>query len=232
MANIQRKIYIIPVVVIIAIILFIVLPVVAGDFQSPPKDYQFGNNFDSHQETKLKRDKSGNPESLTGSLYIIFTGEVASGLSVARHPGPSEDCNIPETGCIVGWSVTAVPGYAKFLYHGGVNGDDHAIWMWNRVDFPQPGSYTHFHWISEGAGDEVGADPRAAGGDASCDADGASALIPDDECYGWFIEIRAVRAFAFEHGNEIIPVMTGLDNATHMNLVSNYPEGAGITNTR
>jgi len=232
MTNIKHKINIHSMAVTIAMVLFISSPAVAADFQSPPKDYKFGNNFDSHQETKFKRGKAGNPESLTGSLFIVFTGATESDLPVARHPTPSEDCNLPETGCVVGWSITAVPGYAKFLYHGGVNGDDHAFWMWNRVDFPQPGSYTHFHWISPGAGDELGADPRAKAGDPSCTADGASALVPNEECYGWFIEIRAVREFAFEHGNEIIPVMPGLDNATHINLVSNYAADENIKNTR
>lgn len=224
MITTQIKINIIPMAVIIPIMWFIAQPAFAGGFQSPPKDYRFGNNFDSHQETKLKRDKDDYPESLTGSLFIIFTGGIDgdSELPIARHPHQDDDCNDPETGCVVGWSITGVPGYAKFLYHNGVNGRDHAVWMWNRIDFPQPGSFTHFHWISPGAGDENGGDPRAEYGDASCDADAAGDLVPNDECYGWFLELRAVREFAFEHGDEIVPVRPGLDNATHINLVSNY----------
>ena len=108
--------------------------------------------------------------------------------------------------------------------------------MANREDFPQPGSYTHFHWISEGAGDEDSADPRVSDPDfePNCNESGAGGLVPNTNCFGWFIEISAVREFAFEHGNEIILVRPGLDNATHMNLVSDYEhydEGT-ITPTR
>jgi hypothetical protein len=49
---------------------------------------------------------------------------------------------------------------------------------------------------------------------------------------GWFLEIEAVMEFAFQHGIEVVPVYSGMDNATHVNLVTNYAEVPGITYTR
>ncbi|MGV7225096.1 MAG: hypothetical protein ACQ9MH_26720 [Nitrospinales bacterium] len=104
--------------------------------------------------------------------------------------------------------------------------------MVNRVDIPQPGSFTHFHWI--GADSD---DPRALAAEVplQCDVDMAGELdnnAEDVTCPGWFLEIRTVREFAFEHGGETVPVRPGLDNATHLNLVTNYEEIPGITETR
>jgi len=102
--------------------------------------------------------------------------------------------------------------------------------MVNRVDIPQPGSFTHFHWITT-----TSSDPRAETVPANCDVEMAGQLEDNAEnvvCPGWFLEIRAVRRFAFEHGGEMVPVRPGIDNATHLNLVTNYPEMLGITSTR
>ena len=60
--------------------------------------------------------------------------------------------------CVVGWDMDGQPGAAKFLYHDGVNGNDHPVWMVNRAEeagapapgmvIPQPGYYSHYHWIT------------------------------------------------------------------------------------
>jgi hypothetical protein len=239
MTNTQYKIDIIPFAVIITIMLFIASPVIAGGFQSPPKDFLFDNHIDTHQENKLKFDRAGDPKRLKGSFYIIFTDDPPdpeSGLPVARHPrgvGNGEDCNDKATGCVVGWSMKGVPGEAKFLYHSGVNGDDHPVWMVNRVDIPQPGSFTHFHWIGA-----LSNDPRALAlaeeFPSECDVETAGELVANAICPGWFLEIRAVRKFAFKHGGETVAVRPGLDNATHLNLVTNYEDDVvpEITATR
>ena len=103
--------------------------------------------------------------------------------------------------------------------------------MVNRVDILQPGSFTHFHWI--GADSD---DPRAPTEvPQECDVEMAGELDNNAEnvtCTGWFLEIRAVRKFAFDHGGEKVPVRPGLDNATHLNLVTNYEEVDRITATR
>jgi len=209
----------------------------ADDFHNARSNFLFGNHIDTHQKTRLKK-KSGNPFRLSGFFFIKFTGEIDSDseLPIAVHPSGSE-CEDEEdreedgVDCVVGWLINAVPGEAKFLYHTGVNGDDHPVWMVNRVDIRQPGSFTHFHWISKDSND-----PRSpAEIPGECDVEMAGQLAPDAEnvvCPGWFLQIKAVEKFAFRHGGEVIPVRPGIDNATHLNLVTNYAEVSGITDTR
>lgn len=206
----------------------------ARDFHTPPYDFLFGNHLDTHQETMFKENGQ-----LFGFLYIIFTGDVddVSGLPIARHPrGKSDDhderCGITAD-CKVGWLIRSKPGAAKFLYHSGVNGDDHPVWLLNRVDIPQPGSYTHFHWITQTA-----TELRASDVPDACNKQKASQLETEDpsavnvQCPGWFLEIIAIRSFAFEHGGEVVAVRYGKDNATHLNLLTNYEAVEGITATR
>jgi hypothetical protein len=200
-----------------------------------PFDFLFDNHIDTHQQTKL-RVKGGKPVSLFGFFYIFFTGEIdkASGLPVAQHPdgSPGEVCGV-DIDCVVGWTMRGKPGKAKFLYHSGVNGNDHPVWMVNRTKIPQPGSWTHFHWIGQ-----LSSDPRKKYVSDACDKENASDLETESPsavneiCPGWFLQIRAVRSFAFEHGGEIIPIRPGIDNKSHLNLVTNYAEVPGITNTR
>ena len=225
----------------------------ADDFHDAPYDFLFGNHIDTHQETKIKI-KRGDPVRLKGFFYIIFTGEIdsVSGLPIARHPrgaSQNEACgdddeddeyhrdledDSKDIECIVGWTMKGKPGEAKFLYHNGVNGNDHPVWMVNRTQIPQPGSYTHFHWIGKKS-----TDPRAPKDvPDACDKLNASDLENQDPsavdlvCPGWFLQIKAVEEFAFDHGGEIVPVSPGIDNATHLNLVTNYAEELGITPTR
>lgn len=206
----------------------------ARDFHAAPLDFLFGNHIDTHQETALTAHGE-----LFGYFYIIFTGETdpASGLPIARHPrGLSQDhderCGI-SVDCKIGWIMRGQPGEAKFVYHSGVNGDDHPVWLVNRVDIPQPGHYSHFHWITRTA-----TELRASDVPAECDKNNAGQLETQEPvatnvtCPGWFLKITAVRSFAFEHGGEIIPVRRGSDNATHLNLVTNYAVVEGITATR
>lgn len=196
-------------------------------------NFVFGNDIDTHQLTNLKT-KQRNPERLNGDFLIVFTGETdaVSGLPIARHPkgaAQGEACGV-DIDCEVGWDIKAVPGEAKFLYHTGVNGEDHPIWLVNRTQIPQPGSYTHFHWISAASND-----PRAATLPPPCDVQNAGQLENNAEdviCPGWFMQITAVQSFAFQHGNEIVPVNRGSDNADHLNMLTNYAAVPGITATR
>jgi len=214
--------------------LFISQTLHARDFHAPPYDFLFGNHIDTHQETKIKANGQ-----LLGFLYIIFTGDVddVSGLPIARHPrGKSDDhderCGITAD-CKVGWLIRAKSGAAKFLYHSGVNGNDHPVWLLNRVDIPQPGSYTHFHWITQTA-----TELRAPDVPDACNKQNASQLETEDpsavnvQCPGWLLQIKAIRSFAFEHGGEVIAVHPGTDNATHLNLLTNYEAVEDISTTR
>lgn len=158
---------------------------------------------------------------------------------------------------MVGWHVRALPAEAVFISHSGVNGNDHPVWLINsRNGIPQPGSYTHFHWItswsSDGRWDEVpeGCDVAMAGalegdvvtGDLTLD-DGFNLPITWGEvdvhvgadsaeglvCPGWLLELTAIRSFAFVHGGEAIAVSPGTDNSTHLNVVTNYAIVPDIT---
>ena len=51
-------------------------------------------------------------------------------------------------------------------------------------------------------------------------------------CEGWFLQIKAVRKFAFLHSGETIPVYPGIDNRSHLNLVTNFSNIVEITHTR
>lgn len=220
-----------------------------GDFHDPPFDFLFGNHIDTHQETNLKINKqTGEPDGLFGKFYIIFTGatEPVTGLPVARHPRGAgthnEECGV-DVNCITGWEMRGQPGAAKFVSHSGVNGDDHPLWLVNRAEetsapatgmvIPQPGSFTHFHWITT-----TSTDPRAVIVSAECDKNNAGQLeteapsAVDEVCQGWFLQIKAVRKFAFEHGGELIPVRPGMDNRSHLNLLTNFNNDVVITSTR
>jgi len=225
------------------------------ELHKPPYDFLMGNHIDPHMENKLQKDGS-----LKGRLYIYFTGEIdeASGLPVARHPRGlqphDEKCGVSPIDCVVGWHVRALPAEAIFISHGGVNGNDHPIWMINtRNGIPQPGSYTHFHWITTDStdaradsvppecnvqkagqleGDVITGLLELDGGNNGSWSDaevhvggGAENLV----CPGWLLEITAIREFAFMHSGEKIAVSQGIDNSTHLNIVTNYAIVPGIT---
>ena len=224
------------------------------DYYYQPFDFLFGNHIDPHQETRLEVNRrSGEPKRLYGKFYIIFTGatDAASGLPIARHPrgaANNEECGV-DVYCVVGWKMRGLPGAAKFVSHAGVNGDDHPVWLVNRAEeakapesgmvIPQPGSYTHFHWITRSS-----SDPRSSAVSDACNKSNAGKLESADGnnnptavnevCQGWFLEIEAVRKFAFEHGGEKIPVRPGIDNRSHLNIVTNYENSTvvPITTTR
>jgi len=247
----------ISVILIIAIATLALMPaatvVQAGNgFHDPPFDFLFGNHIDTHQENNLKTNKNtGDPDSLFGKFYIIFTGDTdpVSGLPVARHPrglasdgSHDERCGIT-VDCVTGWEMHGIPGAAKFVSHSGVNGEDYPLWLVNRAEeanapapgmvIPQPGSFTHFHWITTAS-----TDPRANSVPDACDKVNAGDLettspsAVNQVCQGWFLQIKAVRAFAFEHGGEVIPIRPGLDNRSHLNVLTNFNNDVEITYTR
>lgn len=224
-------------------------------WQAAPNDFVFGNHIDTHIQLRLE-EENGQPVSLRGSFYIIFTDDQgislgtdpASGLPIARHPrGTSENhnetCGVsPNIECLVGWHMDGIPGAAKYLYHSGVNGDDHPVWMVNRAEessapapgmvIPQPGFYSHYHWITTAS-----TDPRAASVPAACDKKNAGKLqdeaptAVEEVCQGWFLQVQAVRDFAFKHGGEISPIYSGEDLRSHLNIVTNYDETPVVTIT-
>lgn len=187
--------------------------------------FYFGNHIDWHQESRLK-----NNGTLKGKLYILpiegkFTED---GKQVYRHPrGPSQNevCGVTTSECIVGWTFKASPARSVFLYHQGVNGDDHPVWLLNRNDIKQPSVSSHFHWIAN-QGPVATTDNRIV--TSECDKNKASELEKKEPvatgsyCNGWIIELRAIRDFAFEHGGEIMELEAGVDIASHLNMITNY----------
>jgi hypothetical protein len=90
-----------------------------------PFNFLFGNDIDTHQQTRLSRNGS-----LFGFFYVRFSGvttkdnyPVATHVDCAMHPD-----------CTVGWTINGTPLAATFLYQ-------------TMDDIPQPGSPSHFHWL-------------------------------------------------------------------------------------
>jgi hypothetical protein len=52
-------------------------------------------------------------------------------------------------------------------------------------------------------------------------------LLPGAVCPGYFLELVAIDAFAFEHEGQRIRVDPGLDIATHVNIVASAPMTCG-----
>ncbi len=119
---------------------------------------------------------------------------------------------------------------------------DHPVWMVNRAEeksapavgmvIPQPGYYSHFHWLSSGS-----TDPRAVDVPDFCDKMSAGMLetapsAVNEICEGWFLQLRATRDFAFKHGGETILIRKGEDLRSHLNIVTNYRADTSITETR
>ncbi len=110
---------------------------------APPFDFVFGNEIDTHQQTRTAADGA-----LAGFLYVHYTGEsTADGFPVAVH----DDCS--STTCDVGWAIDGAPAPGVFLYQVP---DDHPVWLVDRADIPQPGAYAHFHWLGPGPADGPG----------------------------------------------------------------------------
>ena len=162
---------------------------------APPFDFQFGNDIDTHQQTRL--DRAGN---LSGFFYIRYTGVVTKDrYPVATHV----DCNSAPD-CVVGWMLDGKPVKAAFLHHPM---HDHPIFAMGRADIPQPGSYSHFHWLGQ-------AMPQMN--------------LPAD---GYVLQLSAINRFCFIHhmadaatsaascrDNGGVAVEVGGDIATHLNI--------------
>jgi hypothetical protein len=155
-----------------------------------PFDFKFGNHIDSHQQLQVLPDGS-----LFGYLYIAFTGETnEDGIPIAQH----KNCNDEGVVCRVGWEIRGIPGHATFLSH---QMGDHPIWQVMRAHIPLPGAYTHFHW--SGWPDHAHDLP-----------------LTGEPVGGYFLQLKGQDTFLFKHGGDEILVTNGLDNATHINIVS------------
>ena len=158
-----------------------------------PFGFVFDNDIDTHQQTMVLPS-----DGLLGYLYVELTGEYTDeGFPIARHT----NCNDPLAECTVGWKWRGVPGTATFAYH---EMGDHPLWLVERDQIPQPGAYSHFHWLGEPAM--------------------VSDLMENMSYEGYFLELKAMNSFAFEHGDDLVIVKQGIDLATHLNLVTVFPD--------
>lgn len=167
-----------------------------------PFNFLFENEIDTHQQTRQTQDRT-----LFGFFYIQFTGVVTKDLyRVATHV----DCNAATSDCTVGWALNGKAVRAKFLYQVE---DDHPVFLVKRADIPQPGAFSHFHWLE---------DIPALG------------AIAD----GYLLQLTAVDKFCFIHhgaesatsaktcqSNGGVNVDPGADIATHLNIVTSAPPG-------
>jgi len=197
-----------PCIVLAAALAFSVFPARADwpafKGRASPFTYRFGNDFDTHQQTRLGRDGT-----LRGFLFITYTGEVTpDGYPVARHCA----AQTPPERCVAGWILRGWPGSATFLYQNM----DHPVWLTPRSEIPQPGAPSHFHWITSQATD-------ARPVPAECEAATDMELTQGAVCPGWFLELVAVSSFAFEHHGQLLRVNPGIDLATHLNLLTSRP---------
>lgn len=163
-----------------------------------PFTFLFGNEFDTHQQTRLTSDGV-----LSGFLYITYTGVVTrDGYRVATHA----DCSA--TPCSIGWSLDGEPASAKFLYQIE---PDHPVFQVKRADIPQPGAHGHFHWL--------GAFPSPGQIRAGYLLE-LSALSTFCFIHHMASDATSDRTCRENGGVAIVP---GIDIASHLNIVTSSP---------
>ena len=165
-----------------------------------PFGFRFGNDIDTHQQTRKSRDGS-----LFGFFYIRFTGIVTRDrYGVATHV----DCSATPD-CTVGWTLNGKPVTATFLYQVP---PDHPVFLVVRPDIPQPGAFAHFHWLGNlpSTGSTNGYLLQLTAVDRFCFIhDGAENATSSRTCR--------------ENGG--VNVDPGIDIATHVNIVTSSPPG-------
>jgi hypothetical protein len=104
-----------------------------------PYDFQFENNIDAHQQSKLNgRDQLG------GFFYIKYTGTFVDDVPEAEHG----DCDQPDVGCTVGWTLKGIKSKATLFAN---DGGQHPQWCIETGEIPPSPGYSHFHWLNESA---------------------------------------------------------------------------------
>lgn len=168
-----------------------------------PFSFMFGNEIDTHQQTRKADDGS-----LDGYLYVQYTGVVTrDNYRVATHM----DCDAAGAECSAGWKVDARPASAQ-LVRQPVH--DHPVFLVGRTEIPQPGSHAHFHWT---------------GGSMPMPYVSVPGYLLELTAVNRFCFIHhgaeAATATASCRDNGGIRVNRGVDIATHLNIVTNDPAG-------
>ena len=167
-----------------------------------PFSFVFGNEIDTHQQTRLTRDGS-----LFGFFYVRFTGvQTKDRYPVATHV----DCNTVAD-CTVGWTLNGNPISATFLYQ---TLDEHPVFLVKRADITQPGSPSHFHWLGA-----VMPQPRQ-----TVNGFLLQLTAVDSFCFIHHgAEAASPAATCRQNGG--VSVDPGADIATHLNVVASAPPG-------
>jgi hypothetical protein len=159
-----------------------------------PFTFLYGNDIDNHQLSRLTGDGA-----LVGFLYIQLTGVVTSDrYRVATHG----DCNTAS--CTVGWTFSGRSITATLLKHSE---HDHPLFAVERADIPQPGAFSHFHWLD-------------------------AMPMQGETATGYVLQLLAVDRFCFIHHDATMAMSTktcgenggieiapGFDVASHLNIV-------------
>lgn len=170
----------------------------AWNNHAAPLSFRFGNEIDGHQLSRLTGDGT-----LVGFLYIQLTGtSTKNGYRVATHG----DCNTAR--CTVGWTFSGKARSATLLTH---EMHDHPLFSLARADIPQPGAFSHFHWLGD-------------------------MPMVGESSNGYVIQLLAVDRFCFVHHDAMsatsgktcrdnggIKLDVGIDVASHWNIVVNPP---------
>lgn len=161
-------------IVIISQALMVAVTLAHDEDDDEKERFIFGNHIDTHQTTTIDDNE------LKGTFNITFTGEIYGGeIPVARHC----DINTPLDKCVAGWNLKGKPGEATFVYHNM----DHPVWIVaSRNDIPQPGAYSHFHWITMDSND------KREVTDVRCHVPKAGMLQRGAHCPGYFLQLKAV----------------------------------------
>lgn len=168
-----------------------------------PYLFLFGNEIDSHQQTR-----QGSDGSLNGYLYIQYTGVVTKdSYPVATHV----DCNASGANCTVGWTLAGKPSSAKLVLQPT---HDHPVFWLSRPDIPQPGSYAHFHWTGMAM-----PMPYVPAPGYLLELNAVNSF-----CFIHHGAEGASNAMSCRD-NGGIKVNRGVDIATHLNIVANDPAG-------
>ena len=129
---------------------------------------------------------------LQGFLYIHYTGETIDGIPVAEHT----NCEMMAQDCRAGWKIDGIP--ANGIYSGH-NMENHMPQFCLQPEQIRPG-FSHFHWL----------------GDPMMGMD----LVLGQSYSGYVMKLVALDTFYFQHHEALILVKPGVDQTSHLNIVT------------
>ena len=129
---------------------------------------------------------------LNGFLYIRYTGETIDGIPVAEHT----DCGMMALECQAGWKIDGIPADGIYAGH---NMENHMPQFCLQPEQVRPG-FSHFHWLG---------DPMMG-----------MELDLGQSYSGYVMKLVALDTFYFRHHEALILVKAGVDQTSHLNIVT------------